>query len=101
IGRRLMAELSPEGERVPQPDILSNLNYACELISDEAEQQRVARLNLVAEQRARQALAHADALGYITVGLILLGEDPWQRRYDLSFELHSEAFECEYLTGNF
>ena len=53
IGRKLMAGLSPEDERIPQPDVLSNLNYAWELISDEAEQQRVARLNLVAGRRAR------------------------------------------------
>ena len=25
----------------------------------------------------------------------------WQNCYDLAFELHSEAFECEYLTANF
>ena len=25
----------------------------------------------------------------------------WQTDYDLAFELHSEAFECEYLTANF
>jgi predicted ATPase/class 3 adenylate cyclase len=101
IGRRLMAQLSPEDERIPQPDILINLNYAYELISDEAERQRVARLNLVAGQSARQALAYQDALGYISIGLRLLDQNAWKSCNDLAFELHSEALEDEYLTANF
>ena len=31
----------------------------------------------------------------------LLGQDAWQTDYELAFELHSEALECEYLTANF
>jgi predicted ATPase/class 3 adenylate cyclase len=101
IGRRLMAGLGSDDELIPQPDVLSNVNYAWELISKEEEKQRVARLNLVAGRKARQALAYQDALGYISVGLGLSGENSWQSCYDLAFELHSEALECEYLTGNF
>jgi predicted ATPase/class 3 adenylate cyclase len=101
IGRRLMAGLGPDDELVPQLDILSNLNYACDLLVDEGERQRAARLNLVAGRKARQMLAYQDALGYITVGLGLLGEKAWQKCYELAFEFHSEALECEYLTGNF
>jgi predicted ATPase/class 3 adenylate cyclase len=101
IGRRLVAGLSSEDERIPQPDVLSNLNYAWELIGDEQERQHIARLNLVAGRRARQALAYKDALGYIAVGLSLLGQRAWRTDYELTFELHSEAFECEYLVANF
>jgi len=101
IGWRLMAGLSVDDELVPQPDVLSNLNYAWELIASEEERFKVARLNLVAGRRARQALAYQDALGYISVALGLLGENAWRNRYELVFELHSEAFECEYLTANF
>ena len=99
IGRRLMAALTADDELIPQPDVLSNLNYARELIADQEERQRIARLNLVAGRRARQALAYQDALGYISIGLDLLGEDAWQSCHALGFELHSEALECEYLTG--
>jgi predicted ATPase/class 3 adenylate cyclase len=102
IGRRLMtSSLGPDDELVPQPDVLSNLNYAWELIVDEEERQRVAALNRVAGRKARQSLAYQDALGYISVGLGLLGETAWQTRHDLAFELHLEALECEYLTGDF
>jgi predicted ATPase/class 3 adenylate cyclase len=101
IGRRLMASLGPEDELVPQADVLNNLNYAWELLTDEQERLRAARLNLVAGRRARQALAYRAALGYLSVGLSLLGDDAWQTCHDLTSELHSEALECEYLTGNF
>jgi predicted ATPase/class 3 adenylate cyclase len=101
IGLRLMNSLSADEELIPQPDALSNLNYAWELIADEQQKQRAARLNLVAGRRARQSLACQDALGYISVGLRLLDDQAWQNARELVFELHSEALECEYLTGNF
>jgi predicted ATPase/class 3 adenylate cyclase len=101
IGRRLLAALTAEDELVPQPDVLSSLNYGWELITDEEERLKIARLNLVAGTRARQALAYRDALGYISVALSLLGENAWQRCYSLAFDLQSEALECEYLRANF
>lgn len=101
IGRRLMAVLHPDDRLVPQLDVLGNLNTASALITDEKECVGVAQLNLVAGRRARHALAYQSALGYITVGLNLLGREAWRTNYELTMRLHSEAFECEYLTANF
>lgn len=101
IGLRLMAALSPEDELVPQLDVLNNLNATWDLIVEQDERQRVARLNMVAGRKARHALAYQDALGYISVGLSLLDDNAWHASYELAFGLHSEALECEYLTGNF
>ena len=96
IGRRLMAE-----DEIPAPEVLSNLNYAWELVEDAEERLKVARLNLEAGRRARQALAYQNALGYLSIGIALVGQEGWQHCYEVAFELHSEAFECEYLAGNF
>jgi len=101
IGRRLMAALCPDDRLVPQLDVLGNLNTVSALITDEDECLGVAQLNLVAGRRARHALAYQSALGYITVGLNLLGREAWHTSYELTMKLHSEAFECEYLTANF
>ena len=101
IGRRLLAGLVWDDERPPPVYVLTNLNSAWQLLSDAEEKQRVAEINLVAGRKARRALAYQDALGYISVGLGLLGSRCWSRTYDLAFALHSEAFECEYLTANF
>ena len=100
IGRRLMAVLGPGDEGVPQPDVLSNLNYAWQLIAEAGERRRAAYLNLVAGRAARQSLAYQSALDYVSVGLGLLEEKSWRSCYELSFELHSEALECEYLVGH-
>ena len=102
IGRRLLAGLMRDEEHAP-PALRagqSQLSLGARL-TDAEERQRVARLNLVAGRKARQALAYQDALGYLSVGLGLLGPKSWNCTYDLAFELHSEAFECEYLTANF
>src|SRR5262249_9119157 len=77
-----------------------NLNAVWDLIA-EGPRVRVARLNLAAGRSARQGLAYQDALGYLSVGLSLLGKRGWQTDYELAFALHSEALECEYLTANF
>jgi predicted ATPase len=61
----------------------------------------VANLNLQAGQRAKAGTAYASAVRYLSVGVDLLGENAWDRRYDLTFALWIEAAECEYLNGNF
>jgi len=101
IGRRLLAAVGHDDEHALSLYVLGNLNFAWELIVDDDERRRVAQLNLAAGHRARQALAYQDALGYVNVGLSLLGMRAWRSDYELAFELHSEAFEAEYLTANF
>jgi len=101
IGRRLLETFSPEEKTVPQIDVLNNLNYAWELIVDKEEKRELARMNLIAGCKARNSLAYEDALRYMSVGLNLLEENAWQTCYDLAFDLHVNALECEYLTGAF
>jgi predicted ATPase/class 3 adenylate cyclase len=101
IGRRLLALLAPEDKARPQIDVLSNLNYAWDLINTEEEKLDVARLNLVAGRKARDALAYKEALRYLTIGLSLLDERAWKSSYELVFQLHASALECEYLNGSF
>ena len=101
IGLRLMAALAPKDEGAPQPDVLSNLNYAWELITDPEIMRCAAQFNLVMGRKARHSLAYHDALSYIRVGLSLLEATAWESNHELAFELNSEALECEYLTGNF
>lgn len=99
IGKRLLDALKVDEANDPQPEILSNLNHAWDLI-EEADKYRVAHLNLIAGGKARQTLAYADALRYLEIGIALLRADAWHTDYSLAFELHSEAFECAYLVGD-
>ncbi len=80
-------------------DVVNQLNRASALIEDQEERERVARLNLLAGERARAATAYVSALSYLAAGEAQLGEERWERCFDLAFSLAFHRAECELLTG--
>ncbi|BAY08029.1 ATP-binding sensor histidine kinase [Calothrix sp. NIES-2098] len=90
-------------------DIANHFNIGIEFISDgsanasgeRSERDELARLNLIACQKAKAASAYAAALNYSTVGLELLTLSSWENNYDLTLELYLESVELEYLNTNF
>jgi PAS domain S-box-containing protein len=82
-------------------DLVHHLNLGRGLITDQEERTGLALLNLSAGQKAKSATAHEAALGYFTAGLEMITEEMWGSAYDLTFVLHLEAAESEYLCGNF
>jgi predicted ATPase/class 3 adenylate cyclase len=101
IGHRLLSRLTSAEKQNPQVDVLNNLNYSWELLAADDEKRELARLNLIAGSKARNALAYQDALRYMSTGLKLLDVNAWRDCYDLAFHLHVNALECEYLIGAF
>lgn len=81
--------------------IVNHLNLGAELITDLAERERLAQLNLMAGQKARAATAYAPALTYLSAGMSLLAANSWQDQYELTTALYQARGECEYLQGNF
>ncbi len=67
----------------------------------QARQDELAELNLIAGRKAKAEAAYGPALDYLQVGLSLLGEDTWERQYDLALALHTEAAEAAYLVGDY
>ncbi len=61
----------------------------------------LARLNLMAGEKARKANAISTAAEYFTLGIEHLPEDGWRSCYSLAFDLHRESGKCQYLIGNF
>ncbi|NJK37050.1 MAG: AAA family ATPase [Oscillatoriales cyanobacterium SM2_3_0] len=100
IGQLLLQQIPPEirGERIFE--LVGQLNYGTALVSTQAERDELASLNLVAAQRAKNAAAHQAAFDYAQIGLNLLGENAWQRCYEIILILHDLATELAYLTGN-
>src|SRR5205085_12452247 len=72
-----------------------------ELITEQSERNEIAELNLQAGQKALAATAYEAAFKYFNAGLKLLDGESWQREYDLTLVLHSEAAEAAYLSGHF
>lgn len=82
-------------------DIVNQLNMGIEAIGDRPEKEKLANLNLTAARKAKAATAYEAAVRYSNVGLELLTEKSWIQSYELTFNLHVEAIESEYLTANF
>ncbi len=73
-----------------------HLNRGRGLITEAAEREAVAALNLAAGRRAKNATAHEAALELFDAGVELVGESV---QPGLAFELRLERAECRYLCG--
>jgi len=123
IGRLLLTNNS---EKRIQFDIVDHLNIGQALITNEEEQIELARLNLEAGRKAKEATAYAAALQYLNAGMKCLGmaqeitdtkrnpvfskngvshhslnDNSWKKHYDLTFNLYKEKGEVEFLNANF
>ncbi|MHC5747545.1 MAG: AAA family ATPase [Nostoc sp.] len=101
IGRNLLEKTLPEQLAERLFEIVDQLNYGTELISEQSQRNEIAKLNLQAGQKALAATAYEAAFKYYNAGLKLLDVESWQREYDLTLVLHSEAAEAAYLSGHF
>ncbi len=101
VGRLLLAR----GEDPARPewlfDVVNQLNHGSGLMTDPAERVGLAALNLAAGRRAKASAAFPSAFGYFSLGAGLLSNEAWSAHHDLTFALHLERAEAEYLTGRF
>jgi diguanylate cyclase (GGDEF)-like protein len=100
IGRTLLAHTPQDRLAENVFEIVGQLNQGTSLITSPAEKKRLAELNLIAGKRAKATTAFASALTYLTAGTDLLTPASWDCDYDLTFALHVERAEDEYLAGN-
>ncbi|MDZ8185757.1 MAG: AAA family ATPase [Nostoc sp. ChiSLP02] len=101
IGQLLLQNTTPEEQKENIFALVNQLNYGTELLTSESEKYQLAQLNLIAGQKAKAATAHDSAIKYLQVGLGLLAEDSWKNQYELTLNLHEEAAEVAYLSGDF
>ncbi|MFL6604894.1 MAG: AAA family ATPase [Steroidobacteraceae bacterium] len=100
IGWSLWSQMQPEQVEEHVFDLVNQLNQGRELLPQGPERRRLAELNLLAGQRARQSSAYAAALRYLVAGCALLPEEGWTQLRDLGFALQLHRAECEFLTGD-
>jgi predicted ATPase/signal transduction histidine kinase/CheY-like chemotaxis protein len=105
IGRLLLTRLSPEEREERLFELVDHLDLGRLLITTLAAGHPVtpvelARLNLAAGRRAREAAAYAAAARYLAIGLELAG-DAWDEHHDLVLSLHLEGATAEYCHGDF
>ena len=101
IGRLLLENINLEERSELIFELVDHLNLARELIANEPEKIKLAQLNLEAGQKAKDATAYVAAQKYLTVGINSLTDTSWDNYYELTFALHKELAEVEYLNSNF
>ncbi len=99
IGRLLAMQTPPEKREAAIFEIVNQLNRGVPLITQHAEREQLAELNLIAGKRAKGATAFGSALAYFVTGAELLRDDCWERRHELIFALELNRAECEFLIG--
>ena len=98
IGSLLLKNIPAKALAEKVFDILGQFNQSIEQINNQAERLKVAKLNLIAGQKAKMAMAYGAALKYLTIGRECLTEKSWENEYDLTFNLYLEAIEVTYLS---
>jgi predicted ATPase/signal transduction histidine kinase/CheY-like chemotaxis protein/tRNA A-37 threonylcarbamoyl transferase component Bud32 len=99
---RLLLENTPTSELEEKVfDIVGQFNPSIELLTNQAERLEIAKLNLMAGQKAKTATAYAAALQYLTVGMDCLTNESWTQHYTLTLALYKLRAELEYLNAHF
>src|SRR5258708_11670157 len=99
IGRLLAVHTPAEKREETIFEIVNQLNRGAALITSPDEREQLAEFNLLAGRRAKATTAYASALTYLAAGAVLLPDDSWERRQELSLALELHRAECEFLTG--
>ncbi|HNR86994.1 MAG TPA: AAA family ATPase [Spirochaetota bacterium] len=81
--------------------IANHLNIARSLFESDGERFTLARMNLYAGMKAKNAAAFESARGYFTQGTDVLPDSAFAEEYQLSFDLYLNRGECEYIAGRF
>ncbi|MCY1077341.1 trifunctional serine/threonine-protein kinase/ATP-binding protein/sensor histidine kinase [Archangium lansingense] len=100
IGRLLLAGQSPEEVHEKIFDVVGQLNAGVDLISDEGERHRVARLNAEAGWKARSSTAFRSAANFFALAFSLIPGEPWETDPELAFKLQLDRAHSEFMSGN-
>ena len=101
IGQLLLEQISPETRERYIFEIVNQLNYGVNLITEQVARDELAELNLVACRKAKGGSAYKAAREYGVIGIDLLGRKAWQRKYVTMLQLHELVAEASVIYGDF
>ncbi len=101
IGQLLLQNTSKSQQEERIFEIVSQFNRGILLITQPAERQQLAQLNLNAGRKAKEATAYVAAIHYFYSGMQLLTINSWEIAYELTRSLYEEAAEAAFLNNEF
>lgn len=101
IGQQLLQSIPTDEIPARSFSIADQLNRAKGLITSDEQRYDIARLNLIAGVRAKEATAYEASVSYLKNGMDLLPAASWSEMYPLTLDLYKERMEAEYLSRNF
>jgi predicted ATPase/signal transduction histidine kinase len=104
IGRALLKDTPKNKLQDRLFEIVRHYLLGSSLLSDSEEALEVAQLCLQSGQTAKRSTAYGSAVEFFHFGMSLLSQhlkESWLEHYALTYSLHYERAECEWLIGNF
>ncbi|MBD2494303.1 ATP-binding sensor histidine kinase [Nostoc sp. FACHB-280] len=101
VGQLLLENITQDKLAENIFNIANHLNISLSLITNQTKKDNLARLNLIAGRKAKNAAAYETAIRYIKISLELLSANTWNVQYELTLALYVEAVELQYLNTNF
>ena len=101
IGKLLYAGTEPKNLASRIFSIVHHFNQLSPGDAADPDPEMLARLNLLAGIRAKDAAAYRQAHRYLTAAEALLPDDDWTDWQDLVFDIKKHRMECEYLLQHF
>lgn len=100
IAARLRESLNDEELEDRLFELLGHVERCAEILSDPLQRNDFALLALEGGRRAKLSAAYRPSLEYLLLAARLLGDDVWERSYELALDLHLHLTEAAYLTGD-
>ena len=101
IGWRFYESFTPKERSDRVFELVEQINHGAALISSPEQQRCLIELNTLAAEKAKASSVWGAAEQYATIAFELMGEDPWDHNYDLSFKLQGIMAEAVYIKGEF
>ncbi|MGB3465827.1 MAG: hypothetical protein WBA74_11175, partial [Cyclobacteriaceae bacterium] len=101
IGQLLLENIPKSQQEERIFEIVNQLNYGTDLITEQKERDELVLLNFSAGKKAKFSTAYESAINYLSISRSLLPENSWKNQYSLTLELYIESAEAEYLNISF